>query len=441
MLGQSRAPSVAVAETADDVIVHVDRTRADDPAIQDAIARWPNAGTLYLAHGPLGDETVARAATVVAVHPDFEQLGSLMARVAALRQQRADGLPVLVIGITPADLTAFGGWLSTMAAADRLDGIRLIVDGDPIQVIDRAAELTEPVHGPNLIAMPRSTEVENSDLKYFYCISPKLRALLAQLSDLARNNVTRLYLLGGPGAGKTSLAYFFYLARGLGNFVTVNLTAESTEDKAAMKSLLCGHVSGAFPGAGSRTGAFSHARDGVCFLDESHGVYGSVKEVLMEALDAGQYLPYGASAKRPLECAIVFASNRHWAHLLSQVNLDEHARMGAVMLNLADLAERPEDLIAVLADTLSQLARRSTSWQPPAGLTEDAWEIVRDARWRGNTRTLIRVVETAFVECAMRGDMLIDAGPIYQAMEIWEPAEHSSHELYTSSAAATPGLG
>src|SRR3546814_14100260 len=48
-----------------------------------------------------------------------------------------------------------------------------------------------------------------------------------------------------------------------GRFVSVNLAAENTGDKAAVKSLLCGHVSGAFPGDGSRTGAFTHARDGV----------------------------------------------------------------------------------------------------------------------------------------------------------------------------------
>nr|WP_281272985.1 sigma 54-interacting transcriptional regulator [Salinisphaera halophila] len=189
-------------------------------------------------------------------------------------------------------------------------------------------------------------------------------------------------MLGGPGSGKTSRAYDYCLARTRGNFVT----AEATDDKAAMKSLLCGHVSGAFPGAGSRTGAFSHARDGVCFLDESHGVSGSVMEVLMEALDSNQYLPYGASAKRPLDCAVVFASNRSWDTLIASVNMDEHARLGAMILHLPDLAVRREDLIAVLATTLDGMRRRATTWAAPAGLSQAAWQAIGDCPWRGNTR-------------------------------------------------------
>src|SRR3546814_16130911 len=81
-----------------------------------------------------------------------------------------------------------------------------------------------------------------------------------------------------------------------GRFVSVNLAAENTGEKAAVKSLLCGHVSGAFPGAGSRTGAFTHARDGVRFTVENQGIDGPVMEVLMEACDHDQYLALGASA-------------------------------------------------------------------------------------------------------------------------------------------------
>ena len=88
------------------------------------------------------------------------------------------------------------------------------------------------------------------------------------MKDLAENNISRVYLLGGPGSGKTSLAYYYWLCRSKGRFITVNLTAESTDDKAAMKSLLCGHVSGAFGTGPSREGALSFAEDGVCFLDE-----------------------------------------------------------------------------------------------------------------------------------------------------------------------------
>lgn len=386
---------------------------------------------------PIGDEPTSldAADAVVALPGDPSKLTPLMHELGRVRARRGDGTPVLVAGLTPDRLTAFGGWLAAAAADGLLQGIRLVVGNDEEAILRQLSDKLVPVTQPNIIAMPVTTDVETTTYRYFYCISPELRAVLDQIGELAANNIDRLYLLGGPGAGKTSLAYYFHLARGRDNFVAVNLTAESTDDKAAMKSLLCGHVTGAFPGAGSRTGAFSHARGGVAFLDEAHGVSGSVMEVLMEALDSGQYLPYGASTKRPLDCAVVFASNRDWDTLIGSVNIDEHARLGAVILHLPDLAGRREDLIAVLATTLDRLAARTTTWAPPAGLSPDAWETICHCPWRGNTRALIRVAETAFVDAATRRSPLIEAAHVERAIGLWEPAHHASHDIYTRDGA------
>lgn len=431
-----RAPSF---ENAGTFVVAATATVRGQPAVEAAVAEMTQVGqTVVLAEDDRTD-AVAQCQAVVVPHPDLAPLSQLLDAVTAAREARGDGSPVLIIGIAPADLTAFGDWLSNQAESGRLSGIRLVVDSAPAAILHTARTMQASFTEPSTIAMPVSTEVETPRFKYFYSISPSLRGLLATLHDLSANNIERLYLLGGPGSGKTSLAYFFHQTRQRGNFVTVNLAAESTGDKAAMKSLLCGHVSGAFPGAGSRSGAFSHARDGVCFLDESHGVSGSVMEVLMEALDSRQYLPYGASAKRPLECAVIFASNRTWESLLHQVNLDEHARLGATIVHLADLAARPEDMIAVLADTLARMARQTTTWSAPEGLTEEAWQSIRQAPWHGNTRALMRVVETAFVDCAMEGLPLIEQRHIEHGLSLWDPEGHNSEALYSSS--TTSGLG
>lgn len=369
----------------------------------------------------------------IALYPSMQELTTIADQINRARDKHGDGTPVLVIGLRPGQLTEFGGWLAQRAAADTLQGVRLAVSDHPQDIVAAVVDKQAPVTQTNVVAMPLSTEVETGKFKYFYCISPQLRSMLAYLGELASNNIERIYLLGGPGSGKTSLAYYFYLCRQRGNFVTVNLTSESTDDKAAMKSLLCGHVSGAFPGAGARTGAFAHARDGVCFLDESHGVSGSVMEVLMEALDSGQYLPYGASAKQPLNSAVVFASNRTWDTLIASINLDEHARLGAMVMHLHDLAARREDLIAVLAVTLHRMREKSTSWAAVTGVDASAWEEMTSCPWRGNTRALIRVAETAYVEAATHGDTVINAAQVRQAMQLWEPAEHASHALYSSS--------
>jgi len=286
------------------------------------------------------------------------------------------------------------------------------------------------VREDNVIRMPMTTEVENQSWKNFYVFSSKLQGLVTRVRAFAQNGIHRAYLLGGPGSGKTSLAYYYYLVRNKGRFVSVNLAAENTGDKSSVKSLLCGHVAGAFPGAGARIGAFTQARDGVCFLDESHGVMGPVMEVLMEALDNGQYLPFGAAAKQRLDCALLFATNRSWQHLMDSVNIDEFTRLGAATLQVPELAQREEDMIAVTATTLARLGEGCTSWKAPTGLQDDAWERIRACRWHGNARALVRTLEAAFVDSCSRGETLIPAHDIDMGISLWEPKDHHSHKIY-----------
>jgi DNA-binding NtrC family response regulator len=298
------------------------------------------------------------------------------------------------------------------------------------QLPERLLKVTEE----NVIRMPASTEIENSVYKNFYVFSPELQTLVARVRGFARNGVTKAILMGGPGSGKTTLAYYYYLVRGLGQWVSVNLAAENVGDKAAIKSLLCGHVSGAFPGAAARNGALTTARDGVCFMDESHEIAGAVMEVLMEVLDQGQYMPYGASAKRQMECALLYATNRSWAHLQSGVNLDEFTRMGAARLEVPELNRREEDMIAVTAGALAKLAAPCKDWKAPTGLSLESWKLMRECRWHGNIRGVIRVLEAAFVDTASRtGDSLIQIAEIERGIEMWEPKTHHSHQIYAAA--------
>lgn len=364
---------------------------------------------------------------------DPAQLDGLADKVIATRQSGRK--LTLVIAINGTQLVSLGKWLDRRAAEGKLSGgIRLMLAQDGTdagqQLMDRLHHLPEA----NVIRMPVTTEIENSAYRSAFVFSPELQALVARIRGFAQNGVSRACLLGGPGSGKTTLAYYYYLVRDKGRFVSINLAAENTGDKAAVKSLLCGHVSGAFPGAGAGTGAFTHARDGVTFLDESHGVTGAVMEVLMEALDNGQYLPFGASAKQQLDCALLFATNRSWEHLQNSVNLDEFTRMGAAILQVPELSKREEDMIAVVSTTLARLGAKCTTWTAPTGLTREAWQRIRDCRWHGNIRGLIRVLESAFVDTTTgSGASLIQAHEVEQGIERWEPKTHHSHQIYSTN--------
>jgi transcriptional regulator of acetoin/glycerol metabolism len=365
---------------------------------------------------------------VLSLFVEPSRLDPLADAILALRRQgRAIAL---IVALRPSQLAALGRWLERRAGEHRLGGMHLLLAPDLDSVSLQLGERMVPVREDNVIRMPMTTEVENQSWRNFYVFSPRLQALVSRVRAFAQNGIHRAYLLGGPGSGKTSLAYYYYLVRNKGRFVSVNLAAENTGDKSSVKSLLCGHVAGAFPGAGARIGAFTQARDGVCFLDESHGVMGPVMEVLMEALDNGQYLPFGAAAKQRLDCALLFATNRSWQHLLDSVNIDEFTRLGAATLQVPELAQREEDMIAVTAATLARLAEGCTSWKAPAGLEDEAWLRIQECRWHGNARALVRTLEAAFVDACSRGEPLIPAQDIESGIALWEPKDHHSHRIY-----------
>jgi DNA-binding NtrC family response regulator len=378
------------------------------------------------------EELLQSSEFVLSVFVDPSQLDAIADKVMEARKNGRH--TVLIVAIYTSQFVALGNWLDKRAIAGRLSGVRLMVAGDIGAIAKQLPQRLLKVTEENVIRMPASTEIENSVYKNFYVFSPELQALVARVRGFARNGVTRAILMGGPGSGKTTLAYYYYLIRGLGQWVSVNLAAENVGDKAAIKSLLCGHVSGAFPGAGARNGALTTARDGVCFMDESHEIAGAVMEVLMEVLDQGQYMPYGASAKRQMECALLYATNRSWTHLQSGVNLDEFTRLGAARLEVPELFRREEDMIAVVAGALARLAAPCRDWKAPTGITLESWKRMRECRWHGNIRGVIRVLEAAFVDTASRtGDSLIQLAEMERGIEMWEPKTHHSHQIYAAA--------
>lgn len=409
------------------------------PALYLQDARLDAALSAVLPEGAVHDVRGASEVTSPMPAPSAPFIVSLLIEPAALdplldavldaRREGRDS--TLIIAVNGRQLAALGEWLERRANDGKLGAVRLMMGDHPEAILSQLGTRLQRAADSNVLRMPLSADVENSPARNFFVFSPQLQAVVERIRAFAQNGVNRAYLLGGPGAGKTSLAYYYYLSRRKGRFVSVNLAAENTGEKAAVKSLLCGHVSGAFPGAGARTGAFTHARDGVCFIDESHGITGPVMEVMMEAFDNGQYMPFGASTKQPLECAIVFATNRSWETLQNSVNIDEFTRIGAATIKVPELHTREEEMIAVVASTLMRLSSKCNTWQPIQGVTQEAWDRLRECRWHGNIRALVRVLESAFVDCGIEGQQnLLQLKQIDDGISLWEPAQHHSDNIY-----------
>ncbi|MES1938780.1 signal-transduction regulatory protein [Salinisphaera sp. T5B8] len=396
------------------VAVHVDARIKDNRALRERIeqAIAPRQG-LMLADAL---DELPEVAAVFALYPEVDALEALARQVRDARARRGDGRPVLVVGLSPDRLTLFGGWLMRAAAGGEIDGLRLIVDRDPNVLVSQLGDYLEAVHEPSVIAVPGAAQAQGAHERYFFCLSPAWQAAMSYVAELAENHVARIGLLGEPGVGKSAMAYFYYLCRGRGEFIKLNLAAE-VGDTPALKALLCGEVTA----AQSRTGALAQARTGVCFIDAFQGRANGLADVLDEALDSGEYLPHGAAAKQPLDCALVFAATPAAARPLPAMPAELPARLAAQPVYLPSLRARGEDLIAIVAATLDTMRTRSTTWQAPAGLSHAAWQALCNCPWRGNARSLERVMETAFISAATARTPLIERDAIDSALALWEP--------------------
>jgi DNA-binding NtrC family response regulator len=109
--------------------------------------------------------------------------------------------------------------------------------------------------------------------------------------------------------------------------------------------------------------------------------------------------------------------------------------MGAATIQVPPLAGREEEMIAVASTLLAKLAKPCTDWKAPAGLSADAWKLIRECPWHGNIRGMVRVLESAFVDTVTKpgGDGLIQAAEVEQGILRWEPKSHHSHQIYEAA--------
>ena len=107
------------------------------------------------------------------------------------------------------------------------------------------------------------------------------------------------------------------------------------------------------------------------------------------------------------------------------MHLDEYARLGTSIVHLAQLRERREDLIAVFATALSRFAGNCRSWTTPQGVTDGGWRALMECPWRGNVRTLLRVVESSSIAFAIDPGHanVIEEQHVRDALALWEPPD------------------
>jgi DNA-binding NtrC family response regulator len=207
---------------------------------------------------------------------------------------------------------------------------------------------------------------------------------------------TRLpVLIQGPtGTGKELVAAALHEASGRrGSFVAFNVCAIG---ESMFEDALFGHVRGAYTGALSDAAGFLVEADrGTAFFDEIGGLQPGLQAKLLRALETGEFRPIGGKRDSRSDFRVVSATNESISQLVSEKRMrpDLAHRIGAVVLEVPALRDRPDDVPLLVSYFLRRVGR--VGGEP--GVTTDAIRALQAYHWPGNVRELRQVVEWANV--------------------------------------------
>jgi len=225
--------------------------------------------------------------------------------------------------------------------------------------------------------------------------SALMQAVRLTIQRVART-MAPVHISGESGTGKELIARALHACshRASGPFVAVNCGAIPPE---LLESELFGHRRGAFTGASAdKSGLFQAAAGGTLFLDEVSELPLPMQVKLLRALQERAVRPVGATAEEPVDVRIVSATHNDLARLVQagQFRHDLYYRLNVIPIHAPALREHIDDLGAIAAAILAQLARRDALPQTPT-LTPAALQHLRAHPFPGNVRELENLLERA----------------------------------------------
>jgi two-component system, NtrC family, response regulator HydG len=251
---------------------------------------------------------------------------------------------------------------------------------------------------PDSIANPSGQGRQEDSLHQLVGRSAVIRKIVDTVRRVALSDATVL-VTGESGTGKELVARSIHenSRRRARPLVAVNCAAIPHD---LLESELFGHVRGAFTGAiRDRRGLVEEAEGGTLFLDEIGELALPVQAKLLRLLQEKSYQRVGDSRPQPTNARIVAATNVDLERAITKGTFrpDLFFRISVIPIRIPPLRDRRED-IAPLATHL--LARRSVAaGRLPMRFSREAMRLLEEARWEGNVRQLINVVDYVIALC------------------------------------------
>ncbi|HDT4007006.1 TPA: two-component system response regulator GlrR [Klebsiella quasipneumoniae subsp. similipneumoniae] len=307
-------------------------------------------------------------------------------------QKGQPGMPVII-------LTAHGSIPDAVAATQQgvFSFLTKPVDKDALyKAIDEALE-------------QRSPATDEAWRQAIVTRSPLMLRLLEQAGMVAQSDVSVL-INGQSGTGKEIVAQAIHNAspRHDKPFVAINCGALPEQ---LLESELFGHARGAFTGAVSnREGLFQAAEGGTLFLDEIGDMPVALQVKLLRVLQERKVRPLGSNRDIEINVRIISATHRDLPKAMARGEFREDLfyRLNVVNLKIPPLSERTEDIPLLANHLLRQSADRHKPFV--RALSSDAMKRLMAAKWPGNVRQLVNVIEqcVALTSSPVIGDALVE---------------------------------
>lgn len=227
--------------------------------------------------------------------------------------------------------------------------------------------------------------------------SPAMQRVRQAVEHAAAADIT--VLLEGPtGSGKEVVARAIHEHSRRRNrpFIAANCGALSEN---LLETELFGHRRGAFTGADrERKGLFVEANGGTLLLDEIAEASERLQTRLLRVLETGEVTQVGANLPERVDVRVIAASNRDLAKLVAEGRFrsDLYHRLLVFQIQLPSLAERREDIPALVDFFLGQLAAKHGRLRPKV-CPQAHFDLVYRRDYPGNVRELRNLLECALV--------------------------------------------
>ncbi|MGI9411184.1 MAG: sigma-54-dependent transcriptional regulator [Hyphomicrobiaceae bacterium] len=233
--------------------------------------------------------------------------------------------------------------------------------------------------------------------------SAAINQLRSQIERVAPTN-SRILIRGGSGSGKELVARYLHesSARNDGPFVVLNAAAMAPE---RVEEELFGIE--ANTGGPRKVGALEEAHGGTLYIDEVADMPIETQGKVLRVLVEQKFLRLQGTQKVAVDVRIISSTARDLEREMSEQTFREdlYHRLNVVPLRVPSLAERRDDIPALVEHFVQQIAE--TSGLSPRKIGEDAIAVLQAHDWPGNVRELRNNIERLMIMAGGSADATI----------------------------------